>query len=138
MAARSADRTSPRPTTAHRFLVAARLRGLSIVCFLLYALAQVGAAIAGWMEFLSEQKAHGSPAPILGDDGYGWTLLEQTMQNWQSEFLALAVLVAVSAVLVHRGSHHSRDGNDEAKARMETIQRRVDRLVARRLSAKAS
>jgi hypothetical protein len=128
---------APRPTTARRFLVATRLRGLSIACFLLYALAQVAAAIAGWLEFLSEQQAHGSTAEILGDDGYGWTLLEQTMQNWQSEFLALAVLIALSSVLVHRGSKHSRDGTDEAKARIEKVQRRVDALIAKRRPARA-
>jgi hypothetical protein len=109
-------------------MVAARLRALSIVCFLLYALTQVGAAITGWMEYVSEQQQHGSPAEVLGNDGYAWTLLEQTMQNWQSEFLALALLIALSSVLLHRGSKHSRDGSDEAKARIEQIQKRVNAL----------
>ena len=128
---------APRPTTSQRFLVAARLRGLSIACFLLYALAQVGAVIAGWVEFVSEQHQHGSAAEILGSDGYAWTLLEQTMQNWQSEFLALALLIALTSVLLHRGSKHSRDGSDEAKARIEKIQARVDELVSSRHAARA-
>jgi hypothetical protein len=112
-----------------RFLVATRLYGLSIACFLLYAVTQVGAAVAGWMEYLAEQRQHGGSVSILGDDGYAWTLLEQTMQNWQSEFLALALLIALSARLLHRGSKHSRDGADEAHAKILSIRARVDRLV---------
>ena len=125
------------PTTSRRFLVAARLRGLSIVCFVLYALAQVGSAVTGWVEFVSEQQQHGSGAQVLGDDGYAWTFLEQTMQNWQSEFLALALLIALSSVLLHRGSKHSRDGSDEAKARIAKIQARVTELAGRHQTAKA-
>jgi hypothetical protein len=126
-----------KPTTSRRFLVAARLRGLSIACFLLYALAHVGATITGWVEFVSEEQQHGSTPEIFGNDGYIWTLLEQTMQNWQSEFLALTLLIALTSVLLHRGSKHSRDGTDEAKARMEKIQDRVNDLVSRRETAEA-
>jgi hypothetical protein len=124
-----------RPTTSRRFLVAARLRALSIVCFVLYALTQVGSAITGWVEFVSKQQQHGSPPQIFGDDGFIWTFLEQTMQNWQSEFLALTVLVALTSVLLHRGSKHSRDGTDEAKAQIEKIQERVTALVSQRQGA---
>jgi hypothetical protein len=128
--ARSEGRLTP--TGPRRFVVAARLRALSIACFLMYALAQLGSAVAGWMEFVDEERQHGGAAPLLGDDGYGWRLLEQTLQNWQSEFLALGVVVALTAVLLHRGSKLSRDGNDEARARMQSIRRRVDALVAER------
>ena len=121
-------RTSP--VAPRRFVVAARARGLSIACFLLYAISQLGAAVAGWLEYLSQQQQHGGSPQILGADGYGWTLLEQTMQNWQSEFLALALLNALSARLLHRGSKHSRDGSDETHARIVAIQARVERLAA--------
>lgn len=105
------------------------LRGLSIACFALYFAAQLGAIVTGWVEFVDEQQQHGSIATVFGDDGYVWTLLEQTTQNWQSEFLALATLVALTAVLIHRGSKHSRDGNDEAEQRIKAIQRRVEALA---------
>jgi glycerol uptake facilitator-like aquaporin len=134
MAGRSEAQVRLTPTAPRRVLVAARLRALSIVCFVLYAVAQVAAAVAGWMEFLSEQRAHGSDAQLLGDQGYGWTFLEQTLQNWQSEFLALAVLVALSSVLIHRGSKHSRDATDQAMTRIKAIRRRVDALVAGQMS----
>jgi hypothetical protein len=104
------------------------MRGLSLTCLALYLIAQVGSVVTGWIEFVALQQQHGSTPMILGDDGYIWTLLEQTTQNWQSEFLALATLIALTSVLIHRGSKHSRDGSDEAKARIEAIQRRVRAL----------
>ena len=118
--------------TARASATGMRARGLSIACFVLYGLAHLGAAIAGWLEFADEQRQHAQPLTVLGDDGYVWTLLEQTLQNWQSEFLALGLIVALTSMLLHRGSKHSRDGTDEAMARIEEIQERVDRLVAAR------
>jgi len=105
-------------------------RGLSIVCFALYIVAQLGSVIAGWVEFAAEQRDHGQPLELFGSDGYAWTFLEQTLQNWQSEFLALALLIALTSIVIHRGSKHSRDGNDEVQRRIEQIQQRVSRLTA--------
>lgn len=106
------------------------LRGLSIVCFVLYGLSHLGAAIAGWFEYASEQQAHGSVVELFGPDGYAWMFMEQTFQNWQSEFLALGTMVVLTALLIHVGSKHSRDGNDEVQRRVEAIQRRVTALGA--------
>ena len=50
------------------------------------------------------------------------------MQNWQSEFLALGLLIVLSAKLLHRGSKHSRDGTDEALERIHEVQRRIRAL----------
>ena len=112
----------------------ARLRdhpfGLSIAALLLFGAAQLGSAVVGWVEFIDEQRQHGQSIELFGADGYAWTFLEQTLQNWQSEFLALAVLIGLTAIVIHRGSKHSRDGNDEVQRRIKDIQRRVDRLVA--------
>jgi hypothetical protein len=108
----------------------ARERGLTLAVLAIYVVAQVAAVISGWVEFVAEQTQHQQPAEILGPDGYAWTLLEQTMQNWQSEFLALAVLILLSAHLLHRGSKHSRDGTDETLRRIKAIQRRVQALEA--------
>jgi hypothetical protein len=40
----------------------------------------------------------------------------------------LALMVSLTAVLIHRGSKHSRDGNDEVQQRVQQIQRRVQAL----------
>lgn len=108
-----------------------RDRALSSLFFALFALALAGATIAGWVEYAADQAAHGAPPELLGTDGYLPTLLEQTSQNWQSEFLALAVIVVLSSRLIHRESAHSRDGQDEVAARVRAVRRRVERLEAR-------
>jgi len=105
-------------------------RALSVAVLGAYAVMQIGAAIVGWVEFVAEQQSHGTPAQVLGPDGYIWTLLEQTLQNWQSEFLALAALVVLTSVFVHRDSKHSKEGQEEVQKRVQAIQRRVERLAA--------
>jgi hypothetical protein len=103
-------------------------RGLSIACFLLYAIVQDGLLVPTWIEFVATQTAHAQQATVFGDDGFIWFLLEQTSQNWQSEFLALGLLVVLTSVLIHRGSKHSRDGNDEVQQRVQAIRRRLNAL----------
>ena len=106
--------------------------GLSIVLTALFLVSMVGAAISGWFEYASEQQAHGASPQLLGDDGYVWVLGEQVLQNWQSELLALATLIVLASVLVHRGSPESKDGQAEKARRIADIEARVDELVRRR------
>lgn len=103
---------------------------LSIVMAVMFVVAWAGAAIAGWFEFASEQQAHGQTPQLFGDDGYVWTFAEQTLQNWQSEFLAVLALVVLASFLIHRGSQQSRDSKDELRTRIETVSKRVDAVIA--------
>ena len=48
-----------------------------------------------------------------------------TLENWQSEFLQVLAFVALTAVFVHRGSAESKDSDDEIKARLDAIERRL-------------
>jgi hypothetical protein len=102
--------------------------GLSLVLFGIFVTTLVIAAIAGWMEFSAQQRAHGQTPEFLAADGYLPFLLEQVSQNIQSEFLALAVTIALAARLIHRGSAQSRDGQDEMKQAIAAVERRVDQL----------
>ncbi|BCW65356.1 hypothetical protein NicSoilB4_01190 [Arthrobacter sp. NicSoilB4] len=79
------------------------------IMFLLFFLASFALhAIGGAEEYSSEQRSHGQ-APV--------TVLEylatsrfwfESFQNWQSEFLAVAVLVGASVYLRERGSPESK------------------------------
>jgi hypothetical protein len=108
---------------------------LSIVLTVLFAVTLVGAAISGWIEYASEQAAHGQPATLAGEEGYLPVFLEQVFQNWQSEFLALALLISLGTVLVHRGSPESKDTQEAVAMRIAKLERRVKRLVAARSGA---
>jgi hypothetical protein len=65
-------------------------------------------SVTGWSEFNSDQLEH-------GEHGVSWlsfigssTFWEQTLQNWQSEFLAIASMVVFSIYLRQRGSPESK------------------------------
>ena len=106
--------------------------GLSIVLFTLFAIAFVLHSASGWMQYRSEQEQHGQQATIFGDDGYGWYWAEWTLQNWQSEFLELGVIVVLSSFLIHKGSAESKDSDDEIKKLLESIEKKHVDLIASR------
>ena len=101
---------------------------LSIVLGAMFLVAWIGQFVFGWFEFASEQQAHGEVATFLGQSGYVWRFGESTMENWQSEFLQLLTFVVLTSFLIHRGSHESRDTDDEMKAQLDRIEERLNRL----------
>jgi hypothetical protein len=42
------------------------------------------------------------------------------------------VLIVATAYLIHKGSHESKDGEDEMKASLRRIERRLDQLAKER------
>jgi hypothetical protein len=81
---------------------------LLLAFVVLFVLAIVGHAIGGTAEHNAEQAAHGH-API-GVAEYVTTahFWFESFQNWQSEFLAVATIVALTIVLRQRGSAESK------------------------------
>ena len=106
---------------------------LSIVLAALFFLAWVLQTWTGWHRFAGEQRSHGQVAEVFGPGGYVWEWASATLENWQSEFLQLLTFVVLTAFLIHRGSHESRDGDDELKATLVGIDERlarVERIIA--------
>jgi hypothetical protein len=65
-------------------------------------------AVTGWSEFNSDQLEHHEPSVSLGaylGKSHFW---EQTLQNWQSEFLAVGSFVVFAVYLRQRGSPESK------------------------------
>ena len=124
-----ARRKSAQPQGAARLW---RDYGLSITLFALFAISFVIHTAAGWMQYSADQASHGQAAEIFGDDGYAWYWLEWTLQNWQSEFLELGVIVVLSSVLIHKGSAESKDSDDEIKQLLESIESKLDKLETRK------
>jgi hypothetical protein len=104
--------------------------GLSIVLTIAFVASLVAAAVTGWIEFVAEQGSHGQPPELFGPQGYFWTLAEQVTQNWQSEFLAIFSLIALTSFPIHRGSPMSPEGKAEMLERIRKLSRRVDALAA--------
>ena len=119
-----------RQSRSGTFAKAWRDYGLSIALFTMFAVAFVFHTASGWMQYRSEQEQHGQEATVLGDDGYAWYWAEWTLQNWQSEFLELGVIVVLSSFLIHKGSAESKDSDDEMKKLLESIEKKLDELEA--------
>jgi hypothetical protein len=101
--------TSPRWARFHgglrRWLYS---NSLLIVMLAIFLLAWFGQSVTGWSEFNDEQRQHGQAAVswlgYLGKPDF-W---EQTLQNWQSEFLAVGSMAVFTIYLRQRGSPESK------------------------------
>jgi hypothetical protein len=78
------------------------------VLFLLFLLSFVGHAVGGWMEQKSEQALHGVPVATLGEYVSSNRFWFESLQNWQSEFLAVGAMVWLAVYLRQRGSPESK------------------------------
>jgi hypothetical protein len=101
---------------------------LSIVLAALFLFSWVLQTWTGWRHFAADQQAHGSEAAVFGPAGYVWQWAAATFENWQSEFLQLLTFVVLTAYFIHRGSHESRDGDEELKAMLNGIDERLARV----------
>ncbi|HWI19853.1 MAG TPA: DUF6766 family protein [Vicinamibacterales bacterium] len=85
-----------------------RDRALTIVLMLCFALGLAGQVIAGHRVYNQEQREHQQREASLGEylaTGHPWAAL---FENWESEFLQMAVFVLLTTRLVQRGSPESR------------------------------
>jgi len=102
---------------------------LSIVVGALFLAAFVLHGLFGWWQYAADQAQNGSAATLWGPDGYVIYFGEWTFQNWQSEFLEVYLLIVLTAFLTHKGSHESKDGEEEIKSRLGRIERQLDQIA---------
>jgi hypothetical protein len=102
---------------------------LSIVVGALFLVSFVLHAVFGWWQYVADQLQNGSDPSLWGPDGYVIYFGEWTFQNWQSEFLEVFLLIVLTASLIHKGSHESKDGEEEIKARLGRIEKQLERLA---------
>jgi hypothetical protein len=81
---------------------------LTIALFLLFVASVVLHAVGGVWVYHADQLVHGqAPSSLVGYLGSS-TFWFESWQNWQSEFLSLAVMIVLSAFLRQRGSPESK------------------------------
>jgi len=123
----------PRQTSRERWLRRMwRDYNLSIVVGAMFVLSFVLHAIFGWWQYAADQAANGQIANLWGPDGYVIYFGEWTFQNWQSEFLEVLILIVLTSFLIHKGSHESKDGEDEMRATLQRIEKQVEALASRK------
>jgi hypothetical protein len=83
-------------------------RSLTLVLMAFFLLFLAGQILAGHAEYNSIGLQHGRPPATLGAYLYTGHLWEALFENWESEFLQMAVFVVFTSILHQRGSPESR------------------------------
>jgi hypothetical protein len=104
----SSSPKAPWPVRQGGFVLVLYERSLALLFFALFALSTWLHAAGGAVEYSQDQIDHGA-APVttmqyLGTSQFWF----ESFQNWQSEFLAVAVIVWASVYLRYRGSAESK------------------------------
>jgi hypothetical protein len=86
-------------------------RGLTLILLGLFLLFLAGQALTGWHELNASALDHGGEAIAFSQYLTTGHLWEATFENWESEFLQMAVFVTFTTCLYHKGSSESRRPN---------------------------
>lgn len=98
---------------------------LSITLAGLFLTSWFGQLVFQWFQYRSEMEMHGQP--LQGLDFFNQFMVG-TLQNWQSEFLQLFTFVILTSFLIHRGSHESKDTDEEMQASLDRLGNEVAEL----------
>jgi hypothetical protein len=90
-----------------------RDNGLSIVFGLLFLGFLLGQTLAGHAEYNQDLEEHNRPTISYRSYLTSSHSLEATTENWESEFLQMAMYVLLTAFLFQRGSAESKDPDNE-------------------------
>jgi hypothetical protein len=102
------DPEAPGPVRRGGLALAVYEHSLSLALFTVFLLSFVLHALGGHAEFNQEQVEHGAAPVSLWSFVTGSEFWFQSMQNWQSEFLAVAALTVLGIFLRQRGSPESK------------------------------
>jgi hypothetical protein len=90
-----------------------RDNGLSIAFGLLFLVFLLAQTLTGHAEYNQDQEDHGQPTLSYREYVVSSHSLEATTENWESEFLQMAMYVLLTAFLFQRGSAESKDPDEE-------------------------
>jgi hypothetical protein len=124
MSTGNGDSSGPRS----RWQAVLRDYGLTITLGALFLFSWGAQFVFQWQDYQAQEVAHGQ-VPHLS--GFMPAFFSATFENWQSEFLQLLSFVVLTAFLYHRGSHESKDSDEQQAAALLRIERRLESLGAR-------
>ena len=99
---------SPAWAKVHGFRLWLYSNSLLLVMGIVFALSWLAQSLAGLVVANEENAMHGVPAETWADYVVSPEFWNRTLQNWQSEFLAVGAMVAFSIYLRQRGSSESK------------------------------
>lgn len=103
-----------------------RNNGLSICFLLLFFGALIGQIFFGFKEHNKELIEEGSTAIALSSYLISGHFIQSTFENWESEFLQMALFVLLTIFLMQRGSSESKDLDKEEEFDREPSPMRKD------------
>jgi len=92
-----------------------RKNGLSIAFFILFIAALFGQWLTGYKTYNKEQLEEGKPVVDLKTYSTSGHFIQATFENWESEFLQMALFVILTISLRQKGSSESKklEGEEE-------------------------
>jgi hypothetical protein len=97
--------------------------GLSLTLAGLFLISWMGQAVFQWLEFVNHAEEHDQ---VPETAAFTHEFLSRTFENWQSEFLQLLTFVVLTTFLIHKGSHESKDSNEEMMAKIKKIEKQLE------------
>jgi hypothetical protein len=85
-----------------------RNNGLSLVFLLLFIISLGGQWLTGFQEYNKEQREKGQPPLSLAEYSHSGHFIQATFENWESEFLQMALFVVLTISLRQKGSSESK------------------------------
>jgi hypothetical protein len=104
----ASDPDAPYPVRAGGLLLKLYKYSLSLVLFLLFTFSFVLHLITSTNENCRKQSAHAEPCTTAVEHLESSTFWFESFQNWQSEFLSIAMVVVLSIFLRQKGSPESK------------------------------
>ena len=92
----------------------AKEHGLLLANFALFLVFFGGMILSGAASYSEDQQAHGEPAVTVLQFLASGEFLEATFENWESEFLQMAMYVVLTVFLFQKGSSESKPMGKEA------------------------
>lgn len=92
---------------------------LSLVFLLLFVLAMAGQFFTGFAEHNKQRREEGQPSITLGSYVQSGHFIQATFENWESEFLQMALFVLLTIFLYQKGSSESKKGEGEEEVDRE-------------------
>lgn len=94
----------------------ARDNGLVLACLGLFGIFMVGMVVSGWHVYNQDQTEHGGVSVTMLQYLRTGDFIEATFENWESEFLQMAMYVVLTAFLYQKGSAESKPLPEDAEA----------------------
>jgi hypothetical protein len=99
---------------------------LSIVFLVMFLLSLVAQTLTGWSDHNKERKEDGQPVVSLNAYLNSGHFIQATFENWESEFLQMALFVVLTISLRQKGSSESKKIDEEEEVDREPSPARKD------------